>query len=96
VTSASPGVAPPPSSSRQETTEQADGNTPRVKRRVSDPNSGSGSGPLIDRTGETPSSSGGWPRAGVEQGAQTAPPLSPSTQPQQPPTEKKGGWPRAK
>lgn len=54
---------------------------PRTKRRVSDPNSGSGSGPLLDRSADPPTG-GGWPRTGSD----------PATTP----AEKKGGWPRAK
>jgi hypothetical protein len=62
---------------------------PRSRRRVSDPNSGSGSGPLLDRSADGPASAGapvgGWPKADPAQAT------SPAPQP-----EKKGGWPRVK
>ena len=65
----------------------ADPPAPRTRRRVSDPNSGSGSGPLVDRSepaSEIPS--GGWPKAESK-------PQNPKPEPQ---AEKKTGWPRVK
>ncbi len=67
----------------------SDAPAPRTRRRVSDPNSGSGSGPLVDRSAEPSSDipSGGWPKA------ESKPPQNPKPEPQ---AEKRTGWPRVK
>ena len=79
---------PQPTATVPDPVSAGDSPAPRTRRRVSDPNSGSGSGPLIDRSSEPASQvpSGGWPKAESK-------PESPKAEPQ---PEKKGGWPKAK
>jgi VWFA-related protein len=98
VSFGTPGENPPPAVDA----DQAPSQFPRAKRRVSDPNSGSGTGPiLVDRSADadgapadsTPGSApvGGWPKAGENTPATPAAPAKDATA-----DKPKGGWPKVK
>jgi hypothetical protein len=101
VTSASPSQDQPNVAAATSPDADQPAPAPKPRRRVSDPNSGSGAGPLVDRTAEasttTPGSStaggAGWPKANGSTSSTRTTSELPAANPQ---PEKKGGWPRVK